>query len=961
MNDTFKSRIARDLARAVEERRAALPSTEAGDLIRIDLHCHDRNSDVPDETLGRLLRLPETWLPPRELVKTLRRHGADAVTITNHNNARSSWELLDKGEDVLPAAEFSCTFPDVGVGVHVLTFGFTPEEEERLKVLRKDIYRFQAFTAERNLPTVLAHPLHFYAPGKEPDPSLMDRFALLFERFEGVNGQRDAWQNLLTMEWVSSLDAERLDEAARATGLNPADFCRNPLRKQVTGGSDCHFGMFAGATGTQVHVPGWRAQVQEGRKTSDLVLEGLRTGTLSPYGANCAEEKLTAAFLEYFSQAALRMEDPGLVRLLLHRGEPGEKLTAFMIGNGLLELRRHKRTSRFLKVFSRGLQGKRPAWWLKHATSRDYRPLVEDIDALALARRASPDQNIEAIKTVLPRMFGHLQQVLMQRVETKLKPFTVEGVENRNARAEAGPDGNVAGPKTPDFAAALEHFELPIHFRAWTAGKKAAPKRTDRSRDKAETSLGALTDGLPFPLLASTVLGGASFAAHAVLNDRRTFVDAFAARLGRARPSGRTLWLTDTLYDKNGVSHALQATLDEVRRRDLPIDFLACNVPEDKQGPHLISVPALTEARFPFYPDQPFRMPDILKIQKVFEDGGYDRVICSTEAPMGLVALYLKHAFGVPAHFYVHTDWMDFARRNMDLDIHQSDRVRRILRAFYGAFDGLYVLNTEQREAFSGPDFGIARERIHLTAHWTRPQFTPRAQEAARAALFPGLAPAAKVMLFAGRLSAEKGLRDLTEVIAAARARLAALHDAAGAPPVVLAFAGTGPMEAELRAAHPDALFLGWLGPNALADAFAASDLLVLPSWFDTFSCVLLEGMACGLPAVVYDTKGPRDLVRDGVCGYHARSAADMGARAGEYLADPHRAATFRRAATERAAQFEATAIMDRLLRDAGLHGGATRESWDEQGQGGAQFAFSPHDERTSRPFQSARAVDEFL
>jgi glycosyltransferase involved in cell wall biosynthesis len=892
MRDNFRTTVAKDLEQALRRMRETL-STRDEDVLRIDLHCHDHNSNVPDETLGRLLRLPETWLPTRELVKTLRRHGSDAITITNHNNARSCWDLLDKGEDVLSAAEFSCTFPDVGVGVHVLTFGFTPEDEERLQTLRKDVYKFQAYTAERNIPTVLAHPLHFYAPGREPDPSLMDRFALLFERFEGLNGQRDAWQNLLTLEWVASMDAERLDAAARRTGLNPADFCRNPLLKRVTGGSDCHFGTFAGTSGTLILAPGWRAEVQRGRKPSEIALEGLRSGALAPFGSGCSEEKLTTAFLEYFSQAALKMEDPGLVRLLLHKGEPGEKLAAFMIGNGLMELRRHKHTSRFLKVFNRGLRGKRPAWWLKHVTSPDYRPLLEDIDTLAKARRASPEENIAALRTTLPVMFSRLQSILMGRLETKLRPFTAVTTEDPAKK----PSSSLS------FAEVLEQFELPIHFRAWTGSKK--------SRHTASTSLGGLTDGLPFPLLASAVLGGASYAAHAVLNDRRTFVDSFAALLGRPRPASRTLWLTDTLFDKNGVSHALQATLDEVRRRDLPIDFLACNVPEDavaRAGGHLLSLPALTEVRFPFYPDQPFRMPDLLQLQKVFLEGGYDRVVCSTEAPMGLAALYLKHAFAVPAHFYVHTDWMDFARRNMELDVHQSDRLRRILRAFYGAFDGLFLLNTEQREAFASPDFGIPREKLHLTAHWTRPQFVPQSID--RTDVFPGLPAEAKVLLFAGRLSAEKGLRDLPGVLAKIRERV---------PGAMMAFAGTGPMEAELRETLPDAIFLGWLPPEKLADAFAASDLLLLPSWFDTFSCVLLEAMACGLPAIAYDTKGPRDLILEGVCGYRAGSADEMGTLAGDYLSRPHLAATFRRAAVERAAQFEAVPIMDRLMGDLGV------------------------------------------
>jgi glycosyltransferase involved in cell wall biosynthesis len=331
-------------------------------------------------------------------------------------------------------------------------------------------------------------------------------------------------------------------------------------------------------------------------------------------------------------------------------------------------------------------------------------------------------------------------------------------------------------------------------------------------------------------------------------------------------------------------------------------------VPEGKAGNHLLSLPSLASFRFPFYPDQPFRMPDLLQVQKLFRDGGYDRIICSTEAPMGLIALYLKHAFGVPARFYVHTDWMDFARRNAELDVHQMDRVRRILRAFYGAFDGLYLLNTEQRETFASPEFGIAPERLHLTAHWTRPEFAPRTVD--RAAVFPALPPEAKVLLFAGRLSAEKGLRDLPAVLAGIRRRV---------PEAVLAFAGTGPMAEELRSLVPDGIQLGWLPPDKLADAFAASDLLLLPSWFDTFSCVLLEAMACGLPAIAYDTKGPRDLILDGVCGYHAASAADMAERAADYLAHPARAATFRRAAVERAARFEAEPILDRLMEDGGL------------------------------------------
>ena len=90
------------------------------DVLKIDLHCHDYNSNVPDELIGRMLRVPETWLSSERLIAELEKNGCNALTITNHNNARSCYIMQDKGFDVLTAAEFSCWVPDFEIGIHVL-------------------------------------------------------------------------------------------------------------------------------------------------------------------------------------------------------------------------------------------------------------------------------------------------------------------------------------------------------------------------------------------------------------------------------------------------------------------------------------------------------------------------------------------------------------------------------------------------------------------------------------------------------------------------------------------------------------------------------------------------------------------------------------------------------------------------------------------------------------------------
>jgi glycosyltransferase involved in cell wall biosynthesis len=485
-------------------------------------------------------------------------------------------------------------------------------------------------------------------------------------------------------------------------------------------------------------------------------------------------------------------------------------------------------------------------------------------------------------------MFNQLTALITDRVKAKVKRMEESGV----------PTG---------FMDILGKIELPTHFRALTGQEPQS-----HGKGPAGFDLGKWSDGLPFPALAAVALGSSAFAASKVLYGKRPFVEALSRRLGKY------LWITDTLEDRNGVSHVLQAMLAESRRRDLPIDFLACATGKEnglQSGDHLILLPAVSEFTLPFYQDQVIRLPGMLELQRTFLEGGYDRIICSTEAPMGALALYLKHAFNVPAYFYTHSDWLDFARRVLRYDKRKIDRLRRFLRAFYRRFDGVFLLNTEQRESFASQAMGLAPARLHLTAHWADANFHPRA--VAKGQVYPG--GEGPVLLYAGRLSEEKGVLDIPEIFCAVRARI---------PGARLAFAGTGPCMDRLQAACPEAAFLGWLNADQLAEAYSAADLLLLPSWFDTFSCSLLEALGCGLPAVAFDTKGPRDILAGECGGVLAETTAGMAEIAADLLADPERLQTLKHRALRRAAEYRPEAIMDDMLRDLGLAEGGPAQAW---------------------------------
>lgn len=86
IKSTFRKSIKDDYNRFIMEQSGKYP---INDCIKVDMHCHDYNSNVPDELWGRILKLPETWLKTKDLVKVINSNKCTLVTITNHNNARS--------------------------------------------------------------------------------------------------------------------------------------------------------------------------------------------------------------------------------------------------------------------------------------------------------------------------------------------------------------------------------------------------------------------------------------------------------------------------------------------------------------------------------------------------------------------------------------------------------------------------------------------------------------------------------------------------------------------------------------------------------------------------------------------------------------------------------------------------------------------------------------------------------
>ena len=142
--------------------------------------------------------------------------------------------------------------------------------------------------------------------------------------------------------------------------------------------------------------------------------------------------------------------------------------------------------------------------------------------------------------------------------------------------------------------------------------------------------------------------------------------------------------------------------------------------------------------------------------------------------------------------------------------------------------------------------------------------------------------------VYIGRLSPEKGV----EIFAKAARR-------AG---VQATFVGDGPLSDSLRAAYPEANFLGWQRPEEVRALLRAARALVFPSvWYEGQPLTVYEALAMGTPVISSDLCAGREAVVDGVTGHWFRSGdPDALATCIQSLSDDARARAMSEAAYQR-------------------------------------------------------------
>jgi glycosyltransferase involved in cell wall biosynthesis/predicted metal-dependent phosphoesterase TrpH len=336
----------------------------------------------------------------------------------------------------------------------------------------------------------------------------------------------------------------------------------------------------------------------------------------------------------------------------------------------------------------------------------------------------------------------------------------------------------------------------------------------------------------------------------------------------------RVALVADGLGGMHGVTHTIQ----QIRDRGVPgyeVDVIGTDADVDRR------LSAVAEIDIPFYRGLKIGVPSVPAIVDALAEGRYDLLHLVSPGPCGIGAWLLARVLDLPVVGSYHTELAAYAGLRSG-QAQLESLASMALGLFYGACDVVLSPSPVSDERLQ--QLGIAAERI---GRWDRGVDLDRFDPALRE---PGLLPGEINVMYAGRLTAEKGVDLLADAFLATRWRDPRLH---------LVLAGGGPEEDRLRERLGEhATFLGWLEGAALARAYASADAFLFASRTDTFGQVILEAQASGLPVVAVAEGGPVSLIESGENGLLAPPDADaLAERLLSLVTSPLLAERIRRAA----------------------------------------------------------------
>ncbi len=312
----------------------------------------------------------------------------------------------------------------------------------------------------------------------------------------------------------------------------------------------------------------------------------------------------------------------------------------------------------------------------------------------------------------------------------------------------------------------------------------------------------------------------------------------------------KIVFFTETFLPKvDGIVTRLTKTVQHlVAAGDEVLIFCPEGAPDHFMGARVVGVPAMP---LPLYPELKLALPRPA-VSEALDRFAPDLVHVVNPAVLGLGGIWLARSRGLPLVASYHTHLPKY------LEHYGMGMLEPLLWELLKTAHNQAQLNLCTSTAMVAE---LASKGIQHTALWQRgvdtELFRPSSRsEAMRARLHGTYGDTGNLLLYIGRLSAEKQIERIRPVLTALpETRLALVGDGPYRPQLERLFEGTA------------TTFVGYLAGEELAAAYASGDAFLFPSSTETLGLVLLEAMAAGCPVVGANRGGIPDIVSHGENG----------------------------------------------------------------------------------------------
>ncbi len=323
---------------------------------------------------------------------------------------------------------------------------------------------------------------------------------------------------------------------------------------------------------------------------------------------------------------------------------------------------------------------------------------------------------------------------------------------------------------------------------------------------------------------------------------------------------------TDTYDEINGVASTYHRLVEYAKKKNKKVEIFSIGKKDSVERINKNIKIHRYKLKWPIsiYSDLSFDLNWLnTKLIAYFNNNKFDIIHTATPGSMGLNALCISRLFKIPLIGVYHTDLPVYVKNRAEKiskeikwpDKNASkgweDAVWNFMKIYYNRCKLVLVPSEFTKKIlekkFVKTKIGIFSRGIDTA------KFNPKFEDKSFKREYKIKA------LYVGRLSVEKNLDLLIKCFKD-------LKD------VKLIIVGDGPYKKEIEN-KIDAEFLGFLKGKKLSEIYASCSFFVFPSISDTFGNVVLEAMASGLPVIVMNKGGQRELVQNRKNGFIVKNS----------------------------------------------------------------------------------------